>query len=163
MSRTTSELLITEATTETEIAQAKALIIEYAEALGIDLSFPAFDGEIASFPGAYSSPNGVVLLASIVVALAGCVCVRGLSEDRVCEMKRLYVRPAFRGRAIGRRLAEAAIQAARDLGYGVMRLDTLGGMAEAISLYRSLGFCSIGSYYPNPIPDVEYFELTLTD
>jgi len=70
---------------------------------------------------------------------------------------------AFRGRAIGRGLAEAAVQAARDLGYGVMRLDTLGGMAEAISLYRSLGFRSIGSYYPNPIPAVEYFELTLTD
>jgi ribosomal protein S18 acetylase RimI-like enzyme len=154
-------LLITEAVAPADVGQAKRLIIEYAQTLGIDLSFQAFEHELAVFPGAYSAPHGLVLLGWVSDQPAGCVCLRPLDDERVCEMKRLYVRPAYRGRAIGRRLAQAAIHGGRRLGYEAMRLDTLSSMTEAISLYGSLGFRPIDPYYANPIESAQYFELDL--
>ena len=144
-----------------EIASVKRLFLEYAQSLDFDLDFQDFDGELAGLPGAYAPPAGRLLLARAGGEVAGCVALRPLKEGR-CEMKRLYVRPGQRGRALGRLLAEAAIAAAREAGYAAMRLDTHEATMEAAqALYRDLGFVEIPPYYPSPVERLRYFELNL--
>lgn len=138
----------------------RALFEEYADALGIDLSFQDFDRELAELPGEYGPPAGRLLLALDGDEPAGCVGLRPF-EPGVCEMKRLYVRPPYRGTGLGHRLAEQIVEAGRDAGYERMRLDTLPTMDAARALYGSLGFVEIDAYRPNPIHGTTYFELAL--
>lgn len=138
----------------------RELFVEYAAATGLNFCFQKFDQELAELPGKYAPPSGRLMLAIDNGQPVGCVGLRKL-EENVCEMKRLYTRPAFRGRGIGHQLAEAVIAAAREIGYGQMRLDTVASMKAAVALYESLGFHRITAYYHNPIPDVVYFELPL--
>ncbi len=140
----------------TAMAEPRALFLEYAAGLGVDLSFQNFDEEIANLPGDYE----VILLARDGDELAGCVALRRLEAD-CCEMKRLYIRQKFRGRGAGRALAERIIGEARSRGYARMRLDSLPSMTEAISLYRSLGFADIAPYRRNPIAHSVFMELQL--
>ncbi len=154
-------IIIAPAAGADEIASVKRLFLEYAQALEFDLDFQDFDGELAGLPGAYAPPAGRLLLARAGGEVAGCVALRPLTDGR-CEMKRLYVRPACRGRALGRRLAEAAIAAAREAGYAALRLDTHEAtMGAAQALYRDLGFVEIPPYYPSPAEQLRYFELSL--
>ena len=145
---------------DARVAQARALLLEYAQTLGVDLSFQNFERELADFPSSYLPPDGALLIATVDERLAGGIAMRRLGEH-VCEMKRLYVRPEFRGLGLGRTLAGAIIDAARDIGYRHMRLDTLPGMDDAQRLYRDLGFREIAAYYENPIPGTRYLELDL--
>ena len=140
-----------------EIAAAAGLFREYADWLGIDLSFQGFETELASLPGKYAPPTGELLLACAPAADAlGCVAVRPLDGTAVCEMKRLYVRPAARGLGIGTALVGAIITSAQALGYAEMKLDTLPSMAEAFALYQRFGFLQIPAYYHNPVPGTVY-------
>src|SRR5918912_2666522 len=133
-----------------QIAQARELFLEYAGWLGFSLCFQNFDKELAELPGAYAPPRGRLLLAQQAGETAGCIALRPIL-DGACEMKRLYVRPAFRGQGLGRELAVRVIEEARTLGYERMLLDTLPDkMAGAIKVYRSLGFTEIGPYYQTP-------------
>ena len=132
------------------------LFREYADSLGVDLSFQGFEEELAALPGGYDA----LLVAAVDGEPGGCVGIRPF-EDGICEMKRLYLRPAARGTGTGRALAEAAIARARELGYGRMRLDTLPSMTAARELYRSLGFVEIEPYRHNPVSGTAFLELQL--
>lgn len=138
----------------------RSLFREYEKAIGIDLCFQDFEAELAGLPGRYAPPDGRLYVAYFDGNVAGCVGIRKLT-DGICEMKRLYVRPRFRGRRIGRILAQKTVDAAREAGYEVMRLDTLNTMVEAITLYESIGFARAEAYYDNPHPDAVYMELKL--
>ncbi len=142
------------------VEEARRLFEEYAADIHVDLCFQNFQEELAALPGKYAPPEGTLLLARDKDEFAGCVAVRGL-EAEICEMKRLYVRPVFRGRGVGRVLAEHAIIEARRIGYRVMRLDTLAWMKPAIALYEQLGFRRAEAYCFNPQADAVYMELTL--
>lgn len=162
-------LKIFQAETPEHIALARELMTEYATALEFNLCFQNFEKEMSELPGKYAAPSGRLLLAFHDDRAAGVIALRPLSgqgaekEVRICEMKRLFVRPAFRGLGLGRVLAERLIDEARSCGYDCMRLDTVrGSMDRAIAMYRELGFREIPAYCDNPMPGVLYLELTLT-
>jgi GNAT superfamily N-acetyltransferase len=152
---------IFQAQTQEDIENARALFEEYAAGLGISLCFQNFDRELANLPGDYAPPDGRLLLATEDDQLAGCIAMRKL-EPGVCEMKRLFLRPAYRGKGLGRVLVESIIDEARRLGYTRMRLDTLPGrMDQAIALYQSIGFVEIAPYYKSPAEDAKFMQLEL--
>src|SRR5438309_4336629 len=154
-------LRITQACYPAQIAQVRELFLEYAKSLGFSLCFQSFDQELAGLPGDYSPPDGRLLLAEYEGRLAGCVALHKL-EPGICEMKRLYLRPQFRGKALGRALAERIIAEARQLAYRRMRLDTVEPvMKDAVAMYRKLGFKEIAAYRANPMPGTLYMELEL--
>nr|WP_315428569.1 GNAT family N-acetyltransferase [uncultured Albidiferax sp.] len=144
-----------------ELDATRAIFQEYATQLGVDLCFQSFDEELASLPGEYAPPRGALLLALVDGELAGCCALRPLdSADyaNASEMKRLFVRKAFRGFGLGRQLAEAALDAARAAGYSCVLLDTLDDMESARTLYEELGFSEVPPYYHNPIPGAHYLK-----
>ena len=138
----------------------RTLFREYQAGLGVSLCFQDFETELAGLPGKYADPSGCLLLAEADGKAAGTVALRDLG-DGICEMKRLYVRPAARGLGLGRRLAASVVDEARKRGYRAMRLDTLPQLKAAIGLYASMGFAEIGNYCDNPIPGARFFELAL--
>ncbi len=142
------------------LRQARELFVEYEQAIGVNLCFQNFQQELAELPGRYAPPDGRLLIALSPTGPAGCVALRKIGEG-VCEMKRLYVRRAFRLQGLGRKLASAIIDEARQTGYGTLRLDTLASMKEAIALYRSLGFKNSRAYCYNPCADAVYLQLKL--
>jgi GNAT superfamily N-acetyltransferase len=152
--------VLVQAHVEPHLTTLKELFLEYADALGFDLAFQDFQREIAGLPGDYRPPDGRAYLAIEGDVAVGCVALRGLAPG-ICEMKRMYVRPAFRGRHIGRLLATHIVQEAKQIGYGAMRMDTVPWMTEAITLYSSLGFREIQPYRFNPIEGARFFELEL--
>ena len=143
-----------------QLDTVRALFREYADWLGVDLCFQGFDEELATLPGKYARPDGRLLLAVDGARAAGCIGLRRF-DATTGEVKRLYVRPAARGHGLGGALALQVIEAAREIGYRRLVLDTLEPMAEARSLYRSRGFREIPAYYANPLPGVIYMELRL--
>ncbi len=152
-----SDTRIIPATAPGQIEQVRTLFREYAEATGHCECFDGFAKEIAGLPGQYAPPTGQLLLAQVNFQPAGCIALRGI-EERICEMKRLFVRPEFRRRKLGLELAEAIIADARRMGYDAMRLDTLPSMAAARELYQTLGFRAIPRYNDNPSKGVIYLE-----
>ena len=149
------------ATSPEQIAHCRELFLEYAASLGFSLSFQGFDDELKNLPGAYALPAGRLLFAWCDGGAVGCVALRPL-ESGVCEMKRLYVRPAYRGKRVGGLLVDRMIQEARSAGYRRMRLDTItSSMQDAIALYRRRGFREIPAYRENPIAGALYLELGL--
>ena len=154
-------LKIFQAESNQRLAQARDLFLEYAQSLAFSLCFQNFDKELADLPGKYAPPDGRLLLAESESQLAGCVALRKI-ENYICEMKRLYVRPQFRGKGLGRALAERVIAEARHIGYDRMRLDTVEPlMKDAVAMYRRLGFREIRPYCENPVAGALYMELQL--
>jgi putative acetyltransferase len=144
-----------------QIAATRELFLEYAQSLGFSLCFQNFDQELANLPGDYAPPEGCLVLAMQDGQPAGCVALHKL-DDEYCEMKRLYVRPQFRGHGLGLALAERVIADAREIGYKYLRLDTVEPvMRAAVAMYRELGFREIAPYRPNPIEGALYMELQL--
>ena len=151
---------ICQALTPQQLAQSRTLFEEYAAWLGIDLAFQGFAAELAGLPGVYAPPRGRLLLALEGSEAAACVALRPM-EEGVCEMKRLFVRPAYRGQGLGRRLAEQIIEEARVIGYARMRLDTLPAMQAAVRLYEVLGFVRCAAYYETPLPETIFMQVEL--
>ena len=153
------EIILAQA--QEHFAQASELFLEYASAVGISLCFQNFDKELAALPGDYAPPDGRLLLAEYDGKLAGCVALHKLASG-ISEMKRLYVRPQFRGKGLGRILAGRVISEARAQGYTRMRLDTVEPvMRDAVAMYRKLGFREIAPYCSNPIAGAMYMEIEL--
>jgi ribosomal protein S18 acetylase RimI-like enzyme len=146
--------------TEEQLEDIKILFKEYEQSLDFKLHFQDFNDEFAKLPGEYALPHGCLILASYKDNIAGCVALRKLDE-KICEMKRMYVRPDYRRKGIGRAMAEQMIEFALAHGYERMRLDTIDTMNAAISLYRSLGFVESEPYRYNPIKGASYMELSL--
>jgi len=158
--------LLFQAESPTQIALARELFLEYAQSLGFSLCFQNFDAELAGLPGDYAPPGGRLLLAEYEGQLAGCVALHRLASSEngegICEMKRLYLRPQFRGKGLGRVLADRIIAEARQIGYRRMRLDTVEPvMKDAVEMYRRMGFKEIPPYRENPIAGAMYMELEL--
>ena len=151
---------IISARTSAHLNEIRTIFREYEQFLDVDLCFQGFEEELANLPGKYASPEGALFLAVEDQSVAGCVAVRAL-EGNICEMKRLYTRPSYRGKGLGRQLAERVIMEAENLGYTLMRLDTRESLTSAMALYRSLGFTKTGAYYHNPLQNVIYWELPL--
>jgi len=161
-----SAVTLVQARSAEEIAAARALFQEYGASLGFSLCFQSFDQELAQLPGSYAPPLGRLLLAldpseNGSAKYAGCVALHPLAET-ICEMKRLYVRPEFRGRGLGQELIQAIIATAKEIGYHRMRLDTVPGMMDAaIKMYRGIGFREIPPYTHNPVRGAIFMELEL--
>ena len=153
---------ISEARWPDDRVTVETLFREYVSSLAEDISFQNVDEELGTLPGKYARPGGVVLIARDGEKAAGAVAYR-MVEPGVCEMKRLYVRPAFRGRDLGRELANELIEDARARGYRTMLLDTLASMVTARALYRDLGFVPVAPYYDNPLPGAMYMALELAE
>ncbi len=150
--------------TPSDLDALRDIFQEYARGLGVDLCFQSFDQELAGLPGDYAAPRGALLMATVDGALAGCCALRPLDSSdypNAAEMKRLYVRKAFRGLGLGRQLAEATLDAARQAGYTSVLLDTLDDMEAARALYEDLGFEAIPPYYHNPIAGAHYLKADL--
>jgi GNAT superfamily N-acetyltransferase len=168
-----SSSALRQAANPADLAIARRLFLEYAHWLGVDLCFQGFDRELATLPGAYAPPRGRLLLAGAPPTGFGCIALRPLeapgesaalalpANPAIGEVKRLYVQPAHRGEGWGRQLAETLINAARAIGYGELKLDTLEWMAGARTLYERLGFRECAAYYDNPLPGVVYMKLAL--
>lgn len=147
-----------------DLQTVRQLFLEYQAGLGIDLCFQGFDAELAELPGAYSPPAGTLLLACIDGEPAGCCAMRPLYNTdhlNACEMKRLFVRPAFRGFGLGRLLVERVLSDGQLSGYTTMLLDTLSDMETARALYQEMGFVEVAPYYHNPIPGAHYLKVDL--
>ncbi|MBS0030603.1 GNAT family N-acetyltransferase [Chitinophaga sp. 22321] len=155
-----TEIIKVTAEDSKHLDQVKLLFREYANWLNVDLSFQRFEEELASLPGIYVAPAGALLLALVDGQLAGCVAVRPF-DNSIAEMKRLFVKDAFKGHGVGKALASAAIAESRALGYKRILLDTLAHMRPAIELYTSLGFEPIAAYYDNPISDAVFLSLNI--
>jgi putative acetyltransferase len=162
-----SNILITAPRSAADLESARALFVEYSDSLGFSLAYQGFQAELDGLPGDYAPPTGALLLAFVDNAVAGTVGLRRLTDD-ACEMKRLFVRPAYRasrtldGMSIGRTLAIAIVDRARTLGYHCIRLDTIvGRMNAAIALYRSMGFVEISPYFDSPVPGTMFMEKRL--
>jgi putative acetyltransferase len=154
-------LVLSQAESPAQIAQARELFLEYAQSLGFSLCFQNFDKELAELPGDYAPPEGRLFLAEYEGQLAGCVALHKL-EPQICEMKRLYLRSQFRGKGLGRLLADCIIAEAHQIGYQRMRLDTVEPvMTDAVAMYRRIGFQEITPYRANPIAGAMYMELQL--
>lgn len=151
-----------QAQTADEMETVRTLFREYQQFLGVDLCFQGFEEELARLPGCYTPPRGRLLLAQEGEQAAGCVALRPL-DDGACEMKRLFVRPDYRGQGLGRLLAAQMVSEATALGYVVMRLDTLETLKSAMQLYTSMGFQRRAAYYVNPLPGVVYWERALSN
>ena len=150
------------ATNPEQIEQVRNLFAEYRAQLPVEYCARAFDAEIAGLPGVYAPPRGMLLLATVVGQPVGCVGLRPFPLERTCEMKRLYVRPGFRGGKLGRELVERVLHEARALGYSSMRLDTHPGfMAAAVAMYRKFGFREVSPHPLPPIDELIYMELKL--
>jgi putative acetyltransferase len=158
---TTGLPMITTAQSAEQIAQVRELFLEYAKSLGFSLCFQSFDQELAGLPGDYAPPSGRLLLAEYDGHPAGCAALHKLDAE-VCEMKRLYLRPEFRGKGLGRALAERILSDARAIGYRRLRLDTVEPvMKDAVAMYRKIGFKEIAPYRENPIAGALYMEMDL--
>ena len=153
-------LELKEAKTKKDMDLVRTLFREYSDALGVDLCFQGFEQELAGLPGKYASPEGRLYIAFVGDQPGGCVGLRKIAEG-IAEMKRLYVRPLFRGQGIGRQLVLALVKDCRQLGYSRMRLDTLPSMKRALELYRAMGFRPIDPYTENPVPGAMFLELNL--
>lgn len=150
-----------QAESDKQIAKIRELFLEYAQSLGFSLCFQGFDDELAGLPGDYSTPEGRLLLAMCAGEAAGCVALHKNAPD-ICEMKRLYVRPKFRGKGLGKALAVSIIAEAKKIGYKRLRLDTVEPvMKAAVAMYREIGFREITPYRENPIQGALYMELEL--
>lgn len=151
-----------QAVSAADIAVARTLFKEYEQSIGVSLCFQNFDQELANLPGDYAPPCGRLLLVRVDDQIAGCIALRKL-DDSTSEMKRLYLRPEFRGRGLGESIVQTLIHEAKLIGYSNIRLDTIPGrMDQAINLYRSIGFKEIPAYYDTPFDDTLYMELDLT-
>jgi len=160
----TPEIRLVTPDTPELLAATREIFREYAHSLDVDLCFQNFEQELANLPGDYAAPQGCLLLAFVDSALAGCGALRGVSDAdyaNACEMKRLYVRPAFRRFGLGRVMAQALLDEAQRAGYSEVLLDTLDDMEAARGLYASLGFEEIPPYYYSPIPGAHYLKATL--
>jgi putative acetyltransferase len=159
-----ADIRVVHPSTASELDAARSLFIEYAGTLNVDLCFQNFDAELADLPGEYAAPRGSLLLATVDGEWAGCCAMRALDTvdyPNACEMKRLYVRPAYRGLQLGRLLAETILETARVAGYDCILLDTLNDMEAARTLYQELGFEDIPPYYYNPIAGAHYLKAVL--
>ncbi len=155
---------LTQPTDPEALALVHELFLEYANSLGVNLEFQDFENELATLPGDYAEPRGALLLALVDGAVAGCCALRPLDTSdypNAAEMKRLYVRKAFRGFGLGQELAEGMLDAARRAGYACVLLDTLDEMESARALYASLGFEEIPPYYHNPLPGSHYLKVDI--
>ena len=155
-----NQIIIDQANSVADLGEVRELFREYAASLEISLCFQNFEQELALLPGKYAPPEGRLFLARQPNTACGCVALRPIDQG-VCEMKRLYVRPAWRRQGLGRDLGMKIIGAAREIGYDCMRLDTLASMTPALSLYQSLGFRKISPYYENPSEKAVFMELLL--
>ena len=154
-------IVIVQAASSEEVEQVRELFLEYADSLGFSLNFQGFDEELKNLPRSYAPPTGRLLLAYCHNQPAGCVALRPI-DGHICEMKRLYVCPSFRGKRLGQMLVDRVIDEARAIGYERMRLDTIeSSMRDAIGLYRRRGFREIAPYRSNPIAGALYLELLL--
>jgi putative acetyltransferase len=156
-----ADFSLRQAKTAAEILQARELFLEYEKALGVSLCFQGFEKELAGLPGKYAPPSGRLLLATYAGALAGCVALHGLDPE-IGEMKRLYLRPAFRGKGLGQAMVDAVVTESRAIGYRQLRLDTIEPqMKSAVAMYRRMGFREIPPYCSNPCEGALYMELKL--